>query len=189
MVKFVFNSLICWQLDNLPICQTFNGKQNYEKSKSGSVARFFCIFSRIEPIWAPDKRSKWFFFKIRFRWDICEISDSALRKVRKINFRNQKLATTLRSQTLQCYCSLRESNNFFAFKHLNLQRTLPARLAPHKESLLLLGGKTTAFLPPMPHTFHHSISTGLNFIDWSWSSAVTILCHETDILYQCCPYS
>ena len=57
-------------------------------------------------------------------------------------------------------------------------RTLPARLAPHSvpRSLLLFGGKNHRFFTPS-HTFQHGISTGLNLIDWFWSSANTILCH------------
>ena len=72
-----------------------------------------------------------------------------------------------------------------------LQTTEPYPLAslclPYLDFCFFWGGKTTPFPPPC--TFHHGISSGLDLIDWFWSSADTILCRETYILYQCHPYS
>ena len=138
-------------------------------------------------------RFKWFSLKIRFPWDIRERSDSAQantaqsQKNKFSNIKNWPTHCGVRLCSVTAACT--ESNNFFAFEHLDLQRTLPASLAPLWDLYFFWGEKTTAFLPPMPRTFHYNISTGLNLIDWFWSSADLILCREMDILYQCRPFS
>ena len=111
-------------------------------------------------------------------------------------FANPKLANTTQSRTLRRLTLRGVKQICLIFVNLNFQRTLPARLAsrPCLVYDLSWGEKPLLFYPlPSYSSSRHQYRPTL--IDWFWSSfwvffyADTFLCCETDILYQCYPYS
>ena len=82
------------------------------KTHSDSATKFFGIFSPwIQPSFGPlINRLTWFCWKIRFREDICEISDSAqTNTARSQTLRRQTLVGVLPASILFCFESLQKT--------------------------------------------------------------------------------